>query len=1050
MSTVGATTFGFAHQGATPHATPRPLPVLPPSRPNAGLAGKFFQGGVNVYSSYSSEPAPMGIADYGIGPNGPFIRTTTQFMGEVTIYQLKAYSSFATPCVSFQLNVVLNYQYGGNTYALWIQDVAIYDSYNYTVWFLDNVWNFTSVNANVTGVVGNGEIQTFDGTEVYVYQPGLLPGNYVPLSLPASIYLLVNVSVNSLGQPVIYFWYNDGYGWINYDTVTVTNVQLASNVYFMVNGYQYTGDGHFYDAELVMGGPGGGSTAYLNSSQVFFSLSYWNGHNFQGIENAYNFGSDTDETVSNAVDTTYYYPFSGELVAGVTAGSGTLGSLWTSDQVSTLTVETGVQSGYVVVYNDTYQYSPNYEGQGIPFTGGSATLTLYPMNYAVLVYSAQGQLIGEANVALYGGEVTSTPVTQFSLSVPGVVTETTFTFSIPVTVYAYGTVTLSVVAPSGVTYTLPSQVTVDGEATEYLDVTVPGPGTYDLTVVATLFPGFYVEKTVEVLATQPTVQVAFAYEVIGQPLPTSPTVTLQFPNGTTASFPMPISLVVPVGTTYSVQQIVGTSQGIRWASPTAVEGVVNESGSINVVYYEQYLVTFEFEVQGGQGYGNPSVVYTYFGTEVGTTAPATVWVDCNSTYAYSQTLPGSNSQARWVAYNYEGVVSSPGTISVFYNYEFNVTVLSLIPVYALVNGTNTTLKTGWYIIGTTINVENLTYYVSPLERYVIASVYPSEKVTVASPLILEVYAVRQYYVTVNSPIPVYALVNGTNITLVTGWYNAGDVAKVENVTYYPYAGARDVIVSISPQSFTVTSPEEVTVSVVPQYYVNLTTEVPVHALVNGTNTTFKAGWYNKGTTIVVENLTYYPSQGSRYVIVSVMPSERLTLEGPVNLVVSSIKQYYVTVNSPIPVYALVNGTNTTLKTGWYNAGTEIQVENLTYYVNPQERYVPTSISPSTLKVNSPSSVDVTAVKQFLVTVNGVSSWYNQGSTVTLNANVPIYEVGKFVGTDNVSPGATLVVNGPIHEQLVESPNYAFIGSVGVVVAAVAGALVALSRKKPGK
>ncbi|MBW9141557.1 MAG: hypothetical protein K1T65_07745, partial [Candidatus Aramenus sp.] len=150
------------------------------------------------------------------------------------------------------------------------------------------------------------------------------------------------------------------------------------------------------------------------------------------------------------------------------------------------------------------------------------------------------------------------------------------------------------------------------------------------------------------------------------------------------------------------------------------------------------------------------------------------------------------------------------------------------------------------------------------------------------------------------------------------------------------------------------------------------------------------------------------------------------------------------------VYALVNGTNTTLKTGWYNAGTEIQVENLTYYVNPQERYVPTSISPSTLKVNSPSSVDVTAVKQFLVTVNGVSSWYNQGSTVTLNANVPIYEVGKFVGTDNVSPGATLVVNGPIHEQLVESPNYAFIGSVGVVVAAVAGALVALSRKKPGK
>ncbi len=101
-------------------------------------------------------------------------------------------------------------------------------------------------------------------------------------------------------------------------------------------------------------------------------------------------------------------------------------------------------------------------------------------------------------------------------------------------------------------------------------------------------------------------------------------------------------------------------------------------------------------------------------------------------------------------------------------------------------------------------------------------------------------------------------------------------------------------------------------------------------------------------------------------------------------------------------------------------------------------------------LGAPTTVRVSTVKQYLVTIDGVSSWYDKGSTVTLTANVPIYEVGKFVGTDNVSPGATLVVNGPIVENLVETPNYTFFGVVGAAVAVVIAVGVVLATRRPKK
>ena len=289
---------------------------------------------VNVYQYYSKEPAPMGVADYGVNQtaNGEtaYIIKTTQWKGKIFLVSLSATSNSKTYpySVSFQLNVVLNYEYKGSSIALWVQDVAVYNTQTHQITFVDNIWNLTTSTAKVSGVSGNGKIYHYQTTTYYAYEASSSdPGNDVDLTLPSTFYLLVNVTTNSKGEPVIYFWYNDGYGWVNYDTVTV-NAPGSSNVYFLVDGYNYTGDGLYYDAELIMGGPGGGSNANMNSGTLYFQLFYWNGTTFKEIPHAFNFGSNTAETSNNVIDQAYYNLTTDEYEAELTPGAGSLGYLW--------------------------------------------------------------------------------------------------------------------------------------------------------------------------------------------------------------------------------------------------------------------------------------------------------------------------------------------------------------------------------------------------------------------------------------------------------------------------------------------------------------------------------------------------------------------------------------------------------------------------------------------------------------------------------------------------------------------------------------------------
>ncbi|MBX8644839.1 MAG: thermopsin family protease [Thermoplasmata archaeon] len=343
---------------------------------------------VNPFLYYSSEPAPMGVADFGIGANGnPYEYQTDAFLGVVNITSLSTYnSSFPAGSrhwMSFQMNVVLEFSYGGNTYAYWVQDVAQVDTLTNYFSFIDNVWNFSSPNANIqtSTLVGNGTVASSGGTGYYYDWASSLPGNNISLTYPAVVKFAVSSSTGSSG-PEVTFMYNDGYGWQTYDNVHFVFAPNPTADYgFVVDGYNYAPSGNYFDAELILGGPGGGLSTNDNDSQVQLQLEYWNGHNYQLTPSAYNFGSDTAETIGNVVSSEYHYTADGMLFTNVTASAGTLGQIYNQATVSFLNVKSlftfqGSISG--TLYVNSTEYS---------FVGGDVNLTLEPGTYNLQLYS---------------------------------------------------------------------------------------------------------------------------------------------------------------------------------------------------------------------------------------------------------------------------------------------------------------------------------------------------------------------------------------------------------------------------------------------------------------------------------------------------------------------------------------------------------------------------------------------------------------------------------------------------------------------------------------
>ncbi|MGC8618586.1 MAG: thermopsin family protease [Thermoplasmata archaeon] len=379
---------------------------------------------VTPYRLYFNEPAPMGIADYGIGNNGvPYNYSTSSFMGNVTINSISMYSPAVNSTnVTFQLNLNMVFYYHSIFYDYWVQDVAYLNTSSKQITFIDNIWNLSAPNADMfnSTVSGNGTVASSGSKSgpskfYYDFPNSSLPGNNITLKNNSSFLLKMNAYLGNNDSPEVAFLYNDGYGWVVYDNAVfhfATGLKTAP--YFYVSGYSYNPANTYYDAELVIGGPGNSTQSEDINSSIILMLEYYNGNNYQTIQNAFNFGSDTGETIYNAVVAGTYGSITGRLAAYVTGGIGSLEAIYYSNSLSSLKITTDIPRGAL------YVRSLNYTGNALnvtSFVGGLVNVTLYPGKYSIEVYSySTGTFQNYGNVTLMAGRQTILPNDSYEVS----------------------------------------------------------------------------------------------------------------------------------------------------------------------------------------------------------------------------------------------------------------------------------------------------------------------------------------------------------------------------------------------------------------------------------------------------------------------------------------------------------------------------------------------------------------------------------------------------------------------------------------------------------
>ncbi len=270
------------------------------------------QHGNIVSPLYSSAPAPMGLGDFGISVNStgaivPYTYETPSFEAKVTINNLYDFYLLddGPYSVTFQLNTVLNHVtlFGNSSYVFWNQNVVFYSARTHQLTFLDNIWNFSSsafyMSTNSI-VSGNGTL--VPGVFYYAIGPTFT------VSYPFTVYLYLNSTVINDDTAVFFNYTVVSNGTSisgSYDTVLFNSSYgmptgyVTPQPYYLVSGSQITPNGYLLnDAEIMIGGPGGGSTTMIYNINATMNLLYYNStlKSYRNVPAAFDFGTDTGET----------------------------------------------------------------------------------------------------------------------------------------------------------------------------------------------------------------------------------------------------------------------------------------------------------------------------------------------------------------------------------------------------------------------------------------------------------------------------------------------------------------------------------------------------------------------------------------------------------------------------------------------------------------------------------------------------------------------------------------------------------------------------------
>lgn len=633
---------------------------------------------VNVYASYTKEPAPMGIADYGVGPSGAYQYSTNSSLGVVYIGSLKTLNSTGSESMGIQLNVNLQFSSDSKQYVYWIQNIAYIDSNVSSIVFLDNVWNLSAPAANIGGssISGNGAVAK-SGSRYYYYDvaSSTLPGNAIHLTYPTVFDLQVNATMNASKQPLVKFSYNNGYGWVTYDTVTFTSVnRLTALPGFVVNGFNYNPAGLFYDAELVLGGPGGGSSTTNVQSDVRLQLEYWNGHNYQMVTTAYNFGSDTAESIGNTLSQAYYYLDNGALFGQITPGPGTLKVLYDTSDISIVNIRSPIVAGILHVRNGLNARAVASE---YPFVNGEVTVPLQPGYYELAVYEG-GTVYSSGNFSLSRGQFLKlqTPIGPVRLTFSYSVQGSGAGYSPPTLTYRFnGALQTSILSTSPATYY------ADPGTTWSVSYSLPGSSSGERWTT-NMTTGVATGSRASTFAYYHQFLVTITYTLAGQGNPPPPSLeSLAFGTPVVAeALPTsPTEVWVDSGAHYSITNpLSGGSSSERWEAGGTASGTISTPTRISPTYYHQFAYALSYSLKGGGSPLPPILSYASFGSQSSFALPptgGTIWLDFGSSYSLPATLSGSLQNERWQTNGVSsGTALRSESLSLVYYHQYQISV----------------------------------------------------------------------------------------------------------------------------------------------------------------------------------------------------------------------------------------------------------------------------------------------------------------------------------------------------------------------------------------
>ena len=186
----------------------------------------------------------------------------------------------------------------------------------------------------------------------------------------------------------------------------------------------------------------------------------------------------------------------------------------------------------------------------------------------------------------------------------------------------------------------------------------------------------------------------------------------------------------------------------------------------------------------------------------------------------------------------------------------------------------------------------------------------------------------EYYVEVNfTGSPLLAVINGTNRTLVSGYYPAGTTIEIPEYEYLSSFERLEVF--SQPQIFIVNESLKVNIKVIPQFWVNI-------YLPNGSI----SGWYNNGSVIVIPKVVNV--NGITYVLNG---SDEIIVTQPISLFPNYIM--------------LVNNTQTTTKSATTNSETTTQSSVTTSSYSTTIIQSQTSVTSSSLYNNTTTTQNQT-------------------------------------------------------------------------------------------